>query len=320
MQPEQIALLCIEREHNYQLAAEEKLQSRPDKPRKSDHVIFNTKLSSERYDKSATYTRGLSWQEVDEVMMAAEDHQYDVHNLLEHHPDYMSNRTSLSTAKRQTRAVDGEQQELPRNYQDALSPELVAKFGPATEVELADMVKYAVMTAPTTVKPVGVQILDTKWTFDVKTDREGHLIRYKARLVLRGFLMRYLEHYRKTYSPTAFKESVRLILYLITACKFHQFLFDVKVAFLHGIIDNNNIWLKYPAGMPGWIDGSEQYCRLLKALYGSKQASLIFYEFLCNKLPQLGYTQSINDPCLWFRRDEQDRLSVLCTHVDDIPG
>jgi hypothetical protein len=214
--------------------------------------------------------------------------------------------------------AEGKWHDLPRNHTESISPKFVDKFGPANQKEIDQILEYDTFSEEPVDLPVGKKALDTKWVWDIKTDEKGNIEKYKARLCIRGFLMKYLEHFNKTYAPTAFKESIRLIMYLIHSHGFHQYYFDVKGAFLNGTIDEE-VYVKLPAGFPHYDASTEKYYRLLKALYGTKQAAAQFYAHLHMVLINLGYKPCDSDPCLWFRIT-LNGLSLMATHVDDLPG
>jgi hypothetical protein len=55
--------------------------------------------------------------------------------------------------------------------------------------------------------------------------------------------------------------------------------------------------------------------KLKKALYGLKHAR-VWYQRLTTELTKLGFTQSLADPCLYFKGSGADVLYLL-VHVDD---
>jgi len=214
--------------------------------------------------------------------------------------------------------AEGKWHDLPRNFAESESPLFQSKFGPANKKEIDMILEYGVFSNEPVDLPPGKKALDTKYVWDIKTNQDGAIERYKARLCIRGFLQEYLEHFHKTYAPTAFKETIRLIFYLIYSHGFHQYYFDIKGAFLNGSIDEE-IYVKIPPGFPHYNPHVTKYYRLLKALYGTKQAAAQFYDHLHRVLLAIGYHPADSDPCLWFKRNDKG-LSVMATHVDDLPG
>jgi len=74
-----------------------------------------------------------------------------------------------------------------------------------------------------------------------------------------------------------------------------------------------------PPGFPHYDPNVVKYYKLLKALYGTKQAAAMFHKHLTKVLKSIGYSPTPEDPCLWFRYTSYG-LSLLATHVDDLPG
>ena len=229
------------------------------------------------------------------------------------------NATRLAFQPREKVIINGKLEEVPRNYKEAILPQYYEKYGPAMLEEAASFSALNALTEPTLSLPPGVKPISTRWTYKAKIKKDGSLDKFKARLVVRGFQQEILKHYTSTYSPTAFKESIRFLIYLVTVCKFDCFLLDVKSAFLQAPIDCE-IWIKYPEGFPNYNPKVQQYCQLLKAVYGTKQAAKMFDDYQAPKLLQAGYTRGIHDQCAWYKWSTCKKLTLILTHVDDIPG
>lgn len=60
--------------------------------------------------------------------------------------------------------------------------------------------------------PPGRQAISAKWVFKLKRGPSGEIVRYKARLVARGYAQRPNVDYTETYSPVVRYESVRALL------------------------------------------------------------------------------------------------------------
>jgi hypothetical protein len=93
---------------------------------------------------------------------------------------------------------------------------------------------------------------------------------------------------------------------------------DVPTAFLNADVDEE-VYMELPEG---YRDGHEgMVCRLKKSLYGLKQAPrnwyLLFSRFILEKL---GFTASVSDPCLFWKRSRTGRLILFFLFVDDGQG
>jgi hypothetical protein len=89
---------------------------------------------------------------------------------------------------------------------------------------------------------------------------------------------------------------------------------DVKAAYLNADLEEE-VFMWPPLGwkpqQPGMV------WRLLKSLYGLKQAGLNWYRTLCRALRDLGFMRSSVDYCIFFRRSEHG-LIATAFHVDDL--
>ena len=60
--------------------------------------------------------------------------------------------------------------------------------------------------------PEDRKVIGSKWVFKVKVDGDGHIERYKARLVAQGFTQRKGDDYDETFSPVVCMESLRTVV------------------------------------------------------------------------------------------------------------
>ncbi|KAJ7344641.1 hypothetical protein JRQ81_000591, partial [Phrynocephalus forsythii] len=80
-----------------------------------------------------------------------------------------------------------------------------------------------------------------------KQDENGHVERYKARLVATGCSQKYGENYDETFAPVVKHKTIRVLLSLAASKKMHVEHFDVKTAFLHGEIEEE-LYMQQPPG------------------------------------------------------------------------
>jgi hypothetical protein len=93
-------------------------------------------------------------------------------------------------------------------------------------------------------------------------------------------------------------------------------MFDFNAAFLNGELDpDEEIYMEQPPDHET-MDRHTYVCRLLKAIYGLKQASRRWYQTLSCGLAEVGFTKSQSDPAVFFKRTGAE-LAVLAIHVDD---
>ncbi|GJU44064.1 retrovirus-related pol polyprotein from transposon TNT 1-94 [Tanacetum coccineum] len=118
--------------------------------------------------------------------------------------------------------------------------------------------------------PKDMTIIETKWVYRNKLDKNGVLSRNKARLVAQGYNQQEEIDYDETYAPVARLESIRILLAYACALDFKLFQIDVKSSFLNGFI-NEEIYVAQPPGFINFAKPNPVY-KLKKALYGLKQA------------------------------------------------
>jgi reverse transcriptase-like protein len=96
--------------------------------------------------------------------------------------------------------------------------------------------------------------------------------RYKARLVIRGFLQRYGVDFMETYAPTASLATFRLLVAISVFNGWQLRNLDIITAFLNGDIDTD-VCMGVPEGMD--LDPRRYVLKLRHSLYGLKQAPRI---------------------------------------------
>ncbi|WJX63250.1 hypothetical protein P8452_48162 [Trifolium repens] len=104
----------------------------------------------------------------------------------------------------------------------------------------------------------------------------------------------------------------RLVAKAMNSWHLHQL--DVNNAFLHGDLQED-VYMSIPQGVHHF--NPNQVCKLLKSLYGLKQASTKWYEKLTGVLLAQGYHQSVSDHSL-FTLKHDNMFTALLVYVDDI--
>ena len=85
--------------------------------------------------------------------------------------------------------------------------------------------------------PPGVKAIHTKAVFDIKTDEDGELDKYKARVCVRGDHQVPGQHFDpdSTFSPVASDVTLYILVVLALKHAFRLYQLDVKHAFLNSI-------------------------------------------------------------------------------------
>ncbi|PNX88255.1 retrovirus-related Pol polyprotein from transposon TNT 1-94, partial [Trifolium pratense] len=197
----------------------------------------------------------------------------------------------------------------PNTYAEACMSE---HWQSAMRAELEALAKngtWKFVDLPSHVKPIG-----SKWVYKVKHKSDGSIERYKARLVAKGYNQIEGLDFFDTFSPVAKMSTVRILLALASIKHWHLHQLDVNNAFLHGEL-KEDVYMTVPEGVNS--PKPNQVCKLLKSLYGLKQASRKWYERLTSLLLQQGYTQSTADYSLFTYHKDND-FTALLIYVDDI--
>ena len=120
-------------------------------------------------------------------------------------------------------------------------------------------------------RPLDRKIITCKWVFKKKegiSPTEG--IKYKARVVARGFSQEKGVDYTEIFSPVVKHASIRVLLAMVVHQDLELEQLDVKTTFLHGELEED-IYMAQPDCFQ--VPGKEEYiCRLKKSLYGLKQS------------------------------------------------
>ncbi|UYV68867.1 hypothetical protein LAZ67_6001370 [Cordylochernes scorpioides] len=162
--------------------------------------------------------------------------------------------------------------------------------------------------------PKNRNIIGTKWVFKTKCNSDGFVERHKARLVAKGYSQQYGIDYEETFAPVVRQSTIRMFLALAVEYNLILHQMDVQSAYLNGEIKEeiymtqpeNFVSRKYP----------EKVCRLKKAIYGLKQAGIVWHEKLDNELKNLGLKQLQSDNCVYIKHDEG--ILLVAIYVDDL--
>ena len=221
------------------------------------------------------------------------------------------NETKAYTTKSPTEPV-------PRNRKEALNSDYWPQYYQAEHEEMTNhaengtwrMVKRSSL-------PKGAKILRTKWVYDDKKGPDGEIARFKARLTAMGNFQREGIDYFDTFASVMRTKTFRILLQLWN-CSSSHFMehWDIKAAFINAPLEED-IWIEQPAGHV--VPGSEgMVCKLVKALYGTKQAGRAWQKFLSGILRKAGFLPTLRDDALFVAKTPSGGWCFIGTHVDDL--
>ena len=157
--------------------------------------------------------------------------------------------------------------------------------------------------------PPGQIPVKGRWVYAVKSNG-----RRKACFVAKDFTQIFRIDFKETFSLVERFKTVRLLLSIAALEYWDIEALDVKTAFLFGELDEEI----YMEQLEGFVkQGQEKkVCRLLKAIYGLKQAALQWNKALHDSLLKMGFTRTFADSGVYIHFHNQE-LIILVIYVDD---
>ena len=193
-------------------------------------------------------------------------------------------------------------------FHQAMNGEFAEEYVKAMQLEIATLVQQNTWTAVT--RTPDMNVLKGTWVFKLKRLPDGTPSRFKARFCARGDLQQEGVDFFDTYAPVVQWSTIRLLLSTVLTEGWATRQVDYTNAFAQAAL-KEEVYLEFPK-MFSPKSGENVVLRLLKSLYGLRQAPRTFFEKLRDGLLERGYTQSQNDPCLFMKR------GILCVvYVDD---
>ena len=185
-------------------------------------------------------------------------------------------------------------QEEPQMLKQALKTADHEKWLAASKEEydnLIEMGTWKLVSLPRDKRPI-----KCRWRYVIKADG-----RFKGRLVAKGFTQVQGIDYEETFSPVLRYELIRYILAHAALLDWEIEAMDVKTAFLYGEL-KEEIYMEQPEGFV--VKGQEKkVCKLVKSIYGLKQAGPVWYELMADTLRRkLGFEQIHSDARVYILR------------------
>ena len=197
----------------------------------------------------------------------------------------------------------------PRYYHQMLKHPHAEGFKQAMDTEIkALLVKETWKEVPSdSASKIKKTAIPTTWVFKYKFDEQGYLTKYRARLCARGDL----QHTEQdTYAATLAARLFLVLMALVATFDLETRQYDAVNAFANSPIDEPT----YCTPPDGWTGSDQILLLLLRALYGLKQSSALWYQnFSQTLVSELGLEPVAGVECL-FTND----FMLLFFFVDDI--
>ena len=182
----------------------------------------------------------------------------------------------------------------------------------AIQDEHDSLVENGTWTTPAFL-PKGKKPLPSFIILQVKRDSEGKVERFKARIVAGGH-MQHNHDFDKQHTPVMDFNTLLLFLNLTLIWNLKPRHVDVTTAFLNGTLEEE-IYITLPKGLPQ--GNGKRLRRLLKAIYGLRQAHHRWHIKLSKDLQQEGFVELRQLRCVFFRK-KGDSIVFILVYVDDL--
>ena len=121
----------------------------------------------------------------------------------------------------------------------------------------------------------------------------------------------------KTTAPTVCLESLRSIFHLAVSLQWDIQHFDIKTAFLHGVLaDDETTYMEQPPRFE--VPGKEEWVMcLMKSIYGMHQAGCHWNQTFHKAVTEWGFDCVPCDWCVYVRHTPKGTV-IFAVHMDDI--
>ena len=201
----------------------------------------------------------------------------------------------------------------PQSRREALKSAFAKEWMAAEKVEvgtLDDMGTFEVVRLP-----AGAKALPSHMVYKTKKNSDGSIAKHKARLVAGGHRQVYGRDYDETFSPTPKMRSLKLVVALAGHFDLELHQLDYTAAFTHADIGGKDVYIRPPEG---WQSADKDIVwKLVKSLYGLKQAGRNWNQAVDALYRSLGYKPLIKDPCIYVKVSRTGKPLILPLYVDD---
>ncbi len=212
----------------------------------------------------------------------------------------------------------------PQNYKQAVNGHEKKHWRPSIRGEIENFLSCDAWTKfPLMRLPKGRKPIPCKWVFKKKMEPD-YTTRYKSRVVVLGFRQIPGLDYNGSFAPVASDSSIRFVLVIALYFEDEEWIIvmiDVEAAFLNAPLDNK-FYITWPEGMleEGYITQEEARTtcgECTKAMYGTVDAPRAWFRTISSFLKQNGYSQSLVDPCIFYKKQNGRLCLMAALYVDD---
>ena len=203
--------------------------------------------------------------------------------------------------------------QAPQSYKEAIKYEDHIEWEGAIKQEYDSLIKNN--TWILVERKPNMKVLKGKWVLDYKLGEYNELLRRKARYVIKGYAQNYGIDYFETHSPVVKSKSIRIMLILTALFDLELKQIDFDTAFLNGYLEEE-VYMEQPEGYEVG-DPKKMVCKLVKSIYGLKQAARVWYKSIDELLVKLGWRSTLVDPCFYTKMSKTGNRMFMSLYVDD---
>ena len=185
-------------------------------------------------------------------------------------------------------------------WQDSMNQEMESMYSNSI---------WELVDPPKDVRPIGC-----KWIFKRKRGIDGKVETFEARLVVKSYTQKEGVDYEETFLLVAMLKSIHILLSIATFLDYEIWKMDVKTDFLNGYL-KESIYMMQPEG---FVAKSQQQkvCKLLRSIYGLKQASRSWNLRFDETIKKYGFEQNVDEPGV-YKYIKEKKVVFLVLYVDD---
>jgi hypothetical protein len=161
--------------------------------------------------------------------------------------------------------------------------------------------------------PSGTPVLDSVWSMKRKRRLlTNEVYKHKARLNVHGGQQTQGVNYWETYAPVVTWAAIRIVLVQTLMHEWSTVQIDFVLAYPQADFECD-IYMKIPRDFEVYGKTRKTHAlKLIKNLYGQKQAVRVWNKYLHSTLLKLGWKQIRADDCLYYKREV-----IFVVYVDD---
>ncbi|TYK02789.1 retrovirus-related Pol polyprotein from transposon TNT 1-94 [Cucumis melo var. makuwa] len=166
-------------------------------------------------------------------------------------------------------------------------------------------------------RPLNKGVIPWKRVYKKKfLGEKNEKVKFKTRLVAKGFKQKEGVGYTKFFSPVVKHTSIRVLLSIVACEDLELEQMDVTTTFLHGSLEED-LYMEQHKGFEA-KGKTDLVCKLKKSLYGLKQSPRCWYKRFDVFINKIGFMRSLYDPLVYYKKLTDGSLIYLLLYVDNM--